>query len=123
VKLLLDMGLAQSTARTLRGSGHDATHLREQALQRLDDQSIVDKAVAEDRVIVTSDLDFSRIVALSRRVVPSVITLRLADMRPVTVNRVVSDAVARFADELGRGALVTVDERGIRVRSLPIPSG
>ena len=65
MKLLLDMGLAQSTARLLRTQGHDAIHLREQGLQRLDDQLIVAKALHEDRIIVTHDLDFGRIVALS----------------------------------------------------------
>jgi predicted nuclease of predicted toxin-antitoxin system len=71
MRFLLDMGLAQRTAEYLRGHGYDAVHLREQGLQRLSDQSIVAKALAEGRVILTHDLDFGRIVALSRGQLPS----------------------------------------------------
>ena len=51
MKFLLDMGLAQSTARSLRQQGYDAVHLRDQGLQRLDDEEIIDKARAEGRII------------------------------------------------------------------------
>ena len=121
MKLLLDMGLAQSTARLLRTQGHDAIHLREQGLQRLDDQLIVAKALREDRIIVTHDLDFGRIVALSGDRFPSVITFRLEDMRAQQVNRYLQDVLSRFAPELGTGALISVTEQAVRVRRLPVP--
>jgi predicted nuclease of predicted toxin-antitoxin system len=76
------MGLARSTADFLRRQGHDTIHLREEGLQRLDNVEIVRKARAEDRVILTHDLDFGRIMALSQRHLPSVITFRLSDMQP-----------------------------------------
>jgi len=63
VKFLLDMGLARSSADFLRDQGYDTIHLREQGLQRLDDDDIVNKARAEGRVILTQDLDFGRIMA------------------------------------------------------------
>jgi predicted nuclease of predicted toxin-antitoxin system len=114
------MGLARSTTAFLRAQGHDAVHLRDQGLQRLSDQEIVAKARAENRVILTHDLDFGRIIALSGAHIPSVITFRLADMRPVEVNRYLSQVLARFERELESGALVSVNEGGIRIRSLPV---
>ena len=81
MKFLLDMGLAQSTAAFLRSQGHNAVHLREQGLQRMQDEDIIRKAIEEDRVILTHDLDFGRIVALSRESLPSVVTFHLQDMR------------------------------------------
>jgi predicted nuclease of predicted toxin-antitoxin system len=54
------MGLAQSTVAFLRTQGHDAVHLRDQGLQQLEDIEIVQKARAENRVILTHDLDFGR---------------------------------------------------------------
>jgi predicted nuclease of predicted toxin-antitoxin system len=119
VKFLLDMGLAGSTARYLRDCGHDAVHLREQGLQRLPDTEIVAKAVAEHRIVLTHDLDFGRIVALSRARVPSVVTFRLGDMRAAEVNRQLDELIARFAADLDRGALISVSDQGIRVRHLP----
>jgi predicted nuclease of predicted toxin-antitoxin system len=120
MKFLADMGLAHSTVAFLRAQGHDAIHLRDQGLQRLEDDEIVEKAGEEGRVILTHDLDFGRIVAVSRASVPSVITFRLDDMRPVQVNRYLTEVLAQFAGELEAGALVSVNERGIRARSLPI---
>jgi predicted nuclease of predicted toxin-antitoxin system len=120
VKLLLDMGLGQSTADYLRAQGHDATHLRDEGLQRLPDEEIVDKARREGRVVLTHDLDFGRLIALSQSRLPSVITLRLADMRPAQVNHYLTEALSRFGEELQTGALVSVSEQAIRVRSLPI---
>ena len=121
MKFLLDMGLAQSTAHQLCTNGHDAVHLRDQGLQRLHDHSIVEKAIAEGRVILTHDLDFGRIVALSHNRVPSVITFRLADMLAATVNRYLDDILSRFAARLEQGALISVTDQAIRVRELPVP--
>jgi predicted nuclease of predicted toxin-antitoxin system len=120
VKFLLDMGLARHTAVTLRSAGHDAIHLRDQGLQRLEDYQIIAKAQREDRVILTHDLDFGQIIALSQASLPSVITFRLADMRPDQVNRRLDEVLARFAESLEQGALVSVSDHGIRVRLLPI---
>jgi predicted nuclease of predicted toxin-antitoxin system len=114
------MGLAQSTVAFLRAQGHDAVHLRDQGLQQLEDVEIVQKARAEGRVILTHDLDFGRIVALGGTRVPSVITFRLGDMRPSQMNQYLSAVLERFAEQLERGALVSVTDSGIRVRSLPI---
>jgi len=120
MKFLADMGLARSTVLFLRKQGYDAVHLREEGLQRLSDEEIVCKAVAEGRVILTHDLDFSRIVAAGGAATPSVVTFRLQDMRPARVNRYLADVLARFSAELEAGALVTVSERSIRVRRLPV---
>ena len=122
MKFLADMGLARNTVAFLRARGHDAIHLRDEGLQRLGDDKIVEKALDEDRVILTHDLDFGRIVALSRGHLPSVITFRLADMRPAQVNRYLGEVLDRFAEQLASGALVSVSEHGIRVRPLPVSS-
>lgn len=120
MRFLLDMGLARSTAAFLRDAGHDAVHLRELGLQRLGDDGIIDKARQENRIVLTHDLDFGRLVALSRAGQPSVITFRLADMRTANVNRYLDDIIERFSEELELGALMSVTEQGIRVRRLPV---
>ena len=120
MRFLLDMGLAQSTAHFLRKIGYDAVHLRDQGLQRLDDLDIVAKAIDEDRIILTHNLDFGRLVALGGSGLPSVATFRLEDMRAQTVNRYVLDLLERFGDELALGALASVSEQSIRIRKLPV---
>lgn len=119
-RLLLDMGLAQSTARHLRARGHDVVHLRDEGLKRLPDDQIVAKAIAEQRAIITHDLDFGRIVALSGESVPSILTLRLTDMTPKNVNPALNLALDRSSPAIARGALVTLSNQGIRIRPLPV---
>ncbi len=50
MKFLADMGISPRTAGFLNGRGHDAVHLHDQQLDRLDDSAILDKARREDRV-------------------------------------------------------------------------
>jgi len=114
------MGIAQSTGRYLTSRGHDVVHLSEQGLERLPDDRVVAKAKDEERIIVTHDLDFGRIVALSGRSVPSIVTLRLADMTPKHVNSALEIVLRDAILSLERGALVTITDSGIRIRELPI---
>ena len=81
------------------------------------------KAQVEGLTIITHDLDFGRIVALSGDTVPSIVTLRLTDMTPARVN----DAPRAFLDDAAQslegGALVTVTDGGFRIRTLPVDAG
>jgi len=120
LRFLADMGIPQRTVVWLRSQDYDAVHLREENLHRLSDDDIVLKAISENRIILTHDLDFSRIVALRSGSPPSVVTFRLDDMRAPQVNKHLEQILRRFDAELEHGALVSVQERGIRVRRLPI---
>jgi predicted nuclease of predicted toxin-antitoxin system len=114
------MGLARSTADLLQEGGHDVVHLSSAGLQRLSDSLIVQKSLVENRIILTHDLDFGRIVALSQKQLPSVITFRLSDMRPDKVNLNLLHVIRSYPKELDKGALITVTDRRIRVRQMPI---
>jgi predicted nuclease of predicted toxin-antitoxin system len=104
----------------LRDEGYDAIHLREQGLYRLDDSAIFAKAGLEERILVTCDLDFAEIVALSGNRTVSVILFRLASMRPRRVIERLSRVLTESGPALGAGAVVVVEEARHRVRKLPI---
>ncbi len=120
MKFLLDMGIPQSTAAFLQSQGYNAVHLRDQGLQRLPDDKIIEKARQEERIILTHDLDFGRLIALSQRRLPSVITFRLDNMASVQVNHYLTEALTRFEVELAAGVLVSINEQAIRIRTLPV---
>ncbi len=65
----------------LREQGHDATHLREENLQRMSDADVFRKAATEGRILLTFDLDFGEIVALSSEKNASVVLFRLHNTR------------------------------------------
>lgn len=105
----------------LREQGFDAVHLRELGLQRLPNGAIFDKAIAEQRVVLTFDLDFSEIISLTHGKKASVIVLRLRDTRYTQVIQRLSAVLPGLADRLREGAIVMIEEHRCRIRNFPIP--
>lgn len=120
MRFLLDMGIGPRVADWLREEGHDAVHLRDQGLQRLPDDEIFAKAADEDRVIITTDLDFPELVALSRDSVVSVIVFRMAYHATERINDRLAAVLEASAQALENGAIVVVEDSRHRVRLLPI---
>jgi predicted nuclease of predicted toxin-antitoxin system len=122
LRFLVDMPVARRVAEWLRAQGHDATHTAERGLQRATDADLFRVAAAEQRIVLTLDLDFGAIAARSRGVAVSVLLLRLADLRGPAVIARRAEVLPVAAPELLRGAVVTVEESRVRVRRLPIGS-
>lgn len=81
MRFLADMGVSVRLVQWLREQGHDAMHLQEQGLQRLPNGTIFERAATENRIVLTFDLDFGEIVALSGGRSASVILFRLHNTR------------------------------------------
>ena len=120
MKFLADMGISPKTVGFLGDAGHDAVHLHEQGLDRLEDSEILKKARTEGRVILTHDLDFGELVAASKGRLPSVVVFRLRSMRPDRVNLFLARVIDEHKPALEQGAFISVSEGQIRVRTLPI---
>ena len=119
MRFLADMCMDVRVAAWLNSQGHDATHLRDEGLQRLANGGIFEKAIAESRVVVTFDLDFGEIVALSKGRKAGVILFRLRNTRTAFVIQRLSEVIAECADALKRGAIVIVEESRFRIREFP----
>jgi predicted nuclease of predicted toxin-antitoxin system len=89
-------------------------------LERLSDAEILDRARAENRVVITFDLDFGDLRTARRDLLPSVIMLRLSDQRPVSATPRVIEAISRFERDLSTGALLVVEDTRCRMRRLPL---
>ncbi|MGO8704953.1 MAG: DUF5615 family PIN-like protein [Candidatus Brocadiia bacterium] len=120
MKLLWDMGLSPRTAIFLRENGHDAVHLWEEGLPRIADEDVAQKAAHEGRILVTFDLDFSRILALQRASNPSMILFRLQEFTTDQVNHMLGRLLEQYEEELAQGAVIVVDPDRVRTRRLPI---
>lgn len=123
IKFLADMGISPRSIEYLRKLGYDAIHLYEEGLERLADSEVLAKGRAEGRVVLTHDLDFGELMAASGAELPSVVIFRLRDMRPERVNRYLEEIIERYGGLLEEGAIMSVGEGKIRVRSLPIERG
>lgn len=120
MRFLADMGISPGAVAHLRASGHDSIHLVEQNLHRMSDHDILAKARSEQRIVLTHDLDFGDLMAASGAQLPGVIIFRLSCMMAVNVNRYVDIILQEHTQALRQGAILSVSERRIRVRTLPI---
>ena len=84
------------------------------------DSEILEFARREERVIVTQDLDFSTLLALSGYNQPSLITLRLLASDPDTVNQKLIEVLPTIKQELEEGCAVTMEDTVVRICRLPI---
>jgi len=119
MRFLADMCVDVRIVAWLRQQGYDATHLREEGLHRMPNGEIFEKAVNENRIVITFDLDFAEIVALTAGKKASVILFRLKNTRAPNVIARLSKVIHDSAKALKKGAIVVVEESRHRVRYLP----
>jgi predicted nuclease of predicted toxin-antitoxin system len=120
MRFLADMGVSQRVVTWLQEQGHDATHLRDEGLQRLENGDIFTKALRESRIILTWDLDFTEILALSKMGIVSAVVFRLMNTRSDHVIERLERVLSTSAQDLEEGAIVSVEEGRHRVRLLPL---
>lgn len=120
MKLVVDMNLGPGWAEFLASRGHDAVHWSTVGDPRAPDEVIVAWARAERAVVLTADLDFAAILALSGATGPSVVLLRVQDTFPDAIGDLVVERLSVHRADIDAGAIVTIDLAAARVRILPI---
>ena len=121
MRFLVDANLSPDVARLLTAAGHDAVAVRDLGLRNAADDEILDRALIEDRVIVSHDTDFGTLLAVRRQTKPSFVLIRSAD--PLTAKQVaglIVDNLHVMAADLTAGAIVTFARGHLRSRLLPL---
>ena len=73
-------------------------------------------------VVMTHDLDFGDLLALTDGTAPSVVQIRAARARLEAIFNKVVDGLQSSREALEAGALVSIDLRRARIRMLPLRS-
>lgn len=120
LQYLADMNLSPQTVSALRQEGLDIIRVSDVMPGTAADDEILHYARQQGRVIVTQDLDFSQLIALAGYDSPSLVTLRLSTSDPDSITQALRRALPQIASTLLEGSAVTIDDRRIRIRSLPV---
>jgi predicted nuclease of predicted toxin-antitoxin system len=120
MKILIDMNLSPDWVPVLENAGIEALHWSSVGDPRAIDSIIMAWAVTNNYIILTHDLDFGTLLAITEAETPSVIQVRTQDILPSKISNLIINALRQFQTELETGALITVDESRTKARILPI---
>lgn len=119
-RVILDQGLPRGTVALLKNAGWQVAHTGDIGLSRATDRQIVEYAREKGFVVVTLDADFHAIIAVENASTPSVIRIRREGMKAHALASLLIEVWPTLSEMLENGALVTIDDRSVRVRSIPI---
>ena len=120
MRFLVDMPLAPGLAVWLFQQGHDAVHASDVGLDRASDSAVLARARADQRVIVTADLDYPRLLALAQTEGPGLILFRGGDYSEQEAIDRLNRALASVPEQEMRSSIVVVEKQRIRRRRLPV---
>jgi predicted nuclease of predicted toxin-antitoxin system len=92
MKILIDVNLSVEWAEVLKHNGFDAVNWRDVGDPTAPDTEIMAWARERGYTILTQDLDFGTLLALTRQTSPSVLTMRLENSLPRTASLFVLNA-------------------------------
>lgn len=123
MKFLIDMPLSPALASWLLQQGHDAVHASFVGLDRSPDPVILEHARNEQRIIITADLDYPRLLAFAQTQGPGLILFRGGNYSEQEARERLAKVLESVPlEELPR-SLVVVEKERIRRRRLPIIPG
>lgn len=120
LRFLADMNLSPMTVVALQQEGWDIVRVSALLPATASDAEILILARRQNRVVITQDLDFSALLALGGHAKPSLITLRLSNTDPAHVTERLRQILPQSVQALQEGSAITVDDRSLRIRRLPI---
>ncbi len=110
-RFLADLNISPATVADLQLEGWNIVRASELLPATASDEELLALARQEGRVIVTHDLDFSALLALSGLSQPSLITLRLASGDPIEVAGRLKAVRIMLDEVLRQPCAVTIEDR------------
>ena len=112
MRFLVDECTGPKIAEWLRSEGHEVFSVFGEA-RGISDDEVFEKALTDNRILITNDKDFGEMVFRERRSHHGVIFLRLDDERATNKIEVLRQLFASYSEKLF-GQFVTVTETKVR---------
>jgi predicted nuclease of predicted toxin-antitoxin system len=120
MNFLLDMPVSPTLLDVLHAHGHTGVHAHQIGQDRAADADLLDLARREDRIVITADLDFPRLLALSSASQPGVILFRGGNYSDREMQSLLERVLKTVPAETLTKSMCVVDRRRIRIASLPL---
>jgi len=110
MRFLVDECTGPAVANWLRQQGYEVFSVYEQA-RGMDDDGLVEKANAENRILITNDKDFGEKIYRDNKPHKGVILLRLDDERVVSKIATVQQLLKNHLEQLENNFIVVTESR------------
>jgi predicted nuclease of predicted toxin-antitoxin system len=120
MKFLIDMPLSPALVNWLIERGHVAIHATAANLARASDEDVMKHARAEQQIVVTADLDYPRLLALTSSDSPAIILFRGGNFNEVEMVALLASVLEAVSAEELVVSFIVVDRHRLRKRSLPL---
>jgi predicted nuclease of predicted toxin-antitoxin system len=120
MKFLVDMNLSPRWIEVLNKAGFQAIHWSTAGKVTATDHEIAALAAKNDYIVVTHDLDFGAILAVTHGRKPSDVQIRADNITADAIGEKVIAAHLQMEKPLKAGALLTIDTNRNRMRLLPL---
>jgi predicted nuclease of predicted toxin-antitoxin system len=122
-RFLLDMGVSPKVIEMLRHLGHEAEHVASCGMADADDRQIFDRAVREDQIVITTDLDFGHLAVMRRQPFPGLILLRLDNPTAARMSDCLQRFLADRPEDDYRSAIIILEPGRWRRTAIPLEPG
>jgi predicted nuclease of predicted toxin-antitoxin system len=120
MKILLDMNIPFKYSALLSERGIIAVRWSDVGMPNATDTEIMEYAVNHDYIVLTCDLDFGAILSATQSITPSVAQIRASVINAEQAVDLIEVALKSNADDLKKGAILSIDIKGSRLRILPL---
>jgi predicted nuclease of predicted toxin-antitoxin system len=114
MRFLADESTEKAVVDELRRGGHDVLSIQERS-PGVDDETVLQLAVVEKRILLTSDKDFGELVFRLGRVSAGIVLVRLGGYSNEAKALTVLDAINQYGAELP-GAFTVIEPGQMRIR-------
>ena len=120
MKILIDMNIPRKYTDLLLRKGIESVRWSEVGSLNASDAEIITYGQMNNFIILTCDLDFSAILSATRGLKPSIVQVRASILHADKIVDLLTIALLQNADELEKGAILSIDAKKARLRLLPL---
>ena len=120
MRFLLGMPVSEQLLSVLNTYGHEGVHAHQIGQDRATDRELLEIARREQRVLITADLDFPRLLALSSAAGPGLILFRGGNYSDAEMCELLERVLTNVSAATLADSVCVVDRQRIRLTRLPL---